>query len=347
VAAQDPAVWEAVCPLLTSQINAAGVHVWPFDPSFPIDVRSFIASGRESIRMNRHDYLELMYICSGLAELKVQDRSFRLNAGDLVVMGGGIYHGMLVKHEVRVIALYFEPELIMARDTNGEHLEYLTPFLIQGSDFPHVVSGATEIPLQIHRLMEQVQSELPVTSTQAKLYVKTYLKMILVLLMKHYADYRGNRESLERQQRAFARLRPVFQYIEQNYCEVIRVRDAARLCGISNSYLMGFFKQTTGQSFLSYVTHFRIAKAQALLATTDLSISEIGQEVGFCDQSHFGLAFRKLLGTTPLAFRHQFQRRAETVTQPVSPRMPFRWRVPENNLPGNDGPGPLWRNASV
>ncbi|MGB7624507.1 MAG: helix-turn-helix transcriptional regulator, partial [Terriglobia bacterium] len=92
---------------------------------------------------------------------------------------------------------------------------------------------------------------------------------------------------------------------EQNYSQMIRVRDAARLSGMSNSHLMCFFKQTTGQSFLAYVTHFRIAKAQTLLATTDLSISEIGQEVGFCDQSHFGLAFRKLLGTTPLAFRNQ------------------------------------------
>jgi AraC-like DNA-binding protein len=224
-------------------------------------------------------------------------------------------------------------------------VEYLAPFLIQGPDFPHVISGATGTPLEVRRLMEQIQAELPVSSTQSKLYVKTYLKMILVLLMKRYADHRGNRETLERKQKAFARLRPVFQYIEQNYSQLIRVRDAARLCGMSNSHLMWFFKQTTGQSFLCYVTHFRIAKAQALLATTDLSISEIGQEVGFCDQSHFGLAFRKLLGTTPLAFRHQFQGRHEPAVPHADAPAPPAWRMPNANLPASPSPAP-WRSVS-
>jgi AraC-like DNA-binding protein len=52
-----------------------------------------------------------------------------------------------------------------------------------------------------------------------------------------------------------------------------------------------------------YLNHFRIAKAQALLATTDKSISEIGEEVGFCDQSYFGLVFRRLVHLTPRDYR--------------------------------------------
>jgi AraC-like DNA-binding protein len=40
-----------------------------------------------------------------------------------------------------------------------------------------------------------------------------------------------------------------------------------------------------------------------LLATTDMPISDIAQETGFCAQSYFGSVFFKLVGLTPAAFR--------------------------------------------
>ncbi len=33
--------WESLCTVIEPQINADGVHEWPFDPMFPIDVRHF------------------------------------------------------------------------------------------------------------------------------------------------------------------------------------------------------------------------------------------------------------------------------------------------------------------
>jgi AraC-like DNA-binding protein len=69
---------------------------------------------------------------------------------------------------------------------------------------------------------------------------------------------------------------------------------------------MYFFKRVTGQSFLAYLNRFRIAKAQSLLASTDSPISAVSQQIGFCDQSHFGVVFRKLVGMTPLAYRRRF-----------------------------------------
>jgi YesN/AraC family two-component response regulator len=66
---------------------------------------------------------------------------------------------------------------------------------------------------------------------------------------------------------------------------------------------MSFFKRATGQSFMAYLNHCRIERAQALLAMTGKSVSDISQEMGFCDQSYFGTVFRKLVGMTPAAYR--------------------------------------------
>ncbi len=56
--------WEDADALIRPQITADGNHVWPFDPSLPVDVRFFRGS-RDGIPMNRHDYYELLYLVSG------------------------------------------------------------------------------------------------------------------------------------------------------------------------------------------------------------------------------------------------------------------------------------------
>jgi len=297
------APWEQIDAVVNPQINAAGIHHWPFDAAFPMDVRFFACGGRQDIRMNRHAYYELMYIYEGTVNVDVHERTLTVRAGDLLVIGSELFHRVSVQRGARVAVLFFLPELIRSTDNVGEEIEYVLPFLLQGVDFPHIVSPETGIPGQVHTLMMHIWAQLPAASSRARLTAKTYLKMILVFLVNYYAEHTFARKALDRRRRDLERLQPVFDYLEQHYQEKLRLGTAARLSGMSNSHFMFFFKKVTGQSFVAYLIHFRIAKAQALLMNTDMCVSEISQAVGFCDQSHLGLAFRNLVGTTPLAYR--------------------------------------------
>lgn len=286
------------------QINAEGIHVWPFDPAFPVDVRFMSSRLGHNVRKNRHDYFELAYLCGGSASLEIQDRSLPLDEGDLAVVGSTLYH----RFECRAVppftlaVLFFEPDLIRA-DGGPDNAEYLTPFLLQDRQFPHVVPASSAIPNQVFDLMQRIRAELPATTPRARLAVKTYLKMSLMLLVNQYASYAGTVETFQRQQRALERLRPLFEYLETHFGEPTQVHEAARICGMSESHFMSFFKRATGQSFMAYLNHCRIERAQALLALTDKSVSDISQEMGFCDQSYFGTVFRKLVGMTPAGYR--------------------------------------------
>jgi len=68
---------------------------------------------------------------------------------------------------------------------------------------------------------------------------------------------------------------------------------------------MSLFKRVTGLSFVTNFNHFRIERAQALLARTDESMASISQQVGFCDQSYFGTVFRRIVGMTPATYRRR------------------------------------------
>jgi transcriptional regulator GlxA family with amidase domain len=72
---------------------------------------------------------------------------------------------------------------------------------------------------------------------------------------------------------------------------------------MSDCCFMHLFKEVTGQSFVAYLNRFRVARARSLLASTDKAISEISLETGFCNQSYFGVIFRRITGMTPLEYR--------------------------------------------
>lgn len=279
--------------------------MWPFDTSCPVDVLFLTEDGRHQVPMNRHGYCEVVYVCSGLADCYIQGRLLPLNEGDLVVIGGGLYHRIERRSSspVTLAALFFEPDLI--RCDGGDSLEYLTPFLLQNSEFPHLVLAKTGVPREVLEMMVRIRSELPASSPRARLAVKTYLKMLLLLLVNYFASLGGTLRTFQSQYGALDRLQPVFQYLRNNCGNAIPVREAARICGMSESYFMAYFKRFTGLSFGKYLSHYRIERAQGLLAVTDEPLASIGQEVGFCDQSYFGAVFRKLVGMTPAAYRQR------------------------------------------
>jgi len=292
--------------LVEPQINAEGVHTWSFDAPCPVDVLFLTVDDRHRVRMNRHGYFEVLYLCSGSANCHIQDRLLPFNEGDLAIIGSTLYHRIECQSSspVTIAALFFEPDLIRC-DGASDSAEYLTPFLLQDQDFPHVIPGETGVPRQVLDLMLRIRPEIPAASARGRLAVKTYLKMLLMLLVNQYAPYAGTVETYKRQQQNLERLRPLFRHLGENCGDSIQVREAARICGISESHFMSLFKRVTGLSFVTYFNHFRIERAQALLAKTDESMASISQQVGFCDQSYFGTVFRRIVGMTPATYRRR------------------------------------------
>ena len=300
--------WKKAYQALAPAINPEGVHTFPFDPTFPIKVAFFDHAGRLSLRMNRHDYSEVLYVYSGSTDVQILNRYIRVKEGDLVVIGPDLYHRFLNQPnlEVKLISVNFHFEIIRGRDATTEEEQYLMPFFGQDSKFPNKISRSTGVPDKALELILQIHSVLPAKTSLDRLAVRTYLKMLLLLLVNHYAKHLGTREAFKKKRQDIERLEPLFSFIEKNYGQRVYASEAARVCGMSVSHFMSFFKTVTGQSFLAYLTGFRIAKAQAFLSTTDKPIAEIGELLAFCSQSYFGKVFNSLVGLTPRAYRQRY-----------------------------------------
>jgi AraC-like DNA-binding protein len=95
----------------------------------------------------------------------------------------------------------------------------------------------------------------------------------------------------------------VAEYIEAHLADDISLTQLAELARLSPYHFARAFKQTFGMPPHRYHMSRRVDRAKALLARPDLSVTQIGLEVGFGETSSFSAAFRKFTGTTPSIFR--------------------------------------------
>jgi AraC family transcriptional regulator len=92
-------------------------------------------------------------------------------------------------------------------------------------------------------------------------------------------------------------------------CGGLRLGQLAATCGLHPSHLARAFKQHMGCSVGEYARQSRVSRARCLLTASPLSLAEVAAECGYADQAHFSREFKRLCGTTPLAFRRDEEAR--------------------------------------
>jgi AraC-like DNA-binding protein len=98
---------------------------------------------------------------------------------------------------------------------------------------------------------------------------------------------------------------PAIEYLNQNYMQPLDIPKLMRLCNLSRTHFFRLFKKQTNSTPFEYLKNCRIQESQRMLLCTDLSVSEIGYQVGWSDQFHFSRIFKKETGLSPKHYRQQ------------------------------------------
>lgn len=94
-------------------------------------------------------------------------------------------------------------------------------------------------------------------------------------------------------------------FIARHFQEELSVEDVAGHVQLHPNYAMTLFKQTFRTTVNEYLTHYRIAQAQRLLATTDEKVIDIAFAAGFRTTSRFYDAFQRACGSSPNRYRRE------------------------------------------
>ncbi len=103
-------------------------------------------------------------------------------------------------------------------------------------------------------------------------------------------------------------VRKAILFIQNNYCNPIKVTDVADYVCVNRSYLYTLFQKSIGMSPQQFLTTFRITKATELLQITSLPIESIALSCGYHDPLVFTKAFRQIKKMSPSGFRKEMQK---------------------------------------
>jgi transcriptional regulator GlxA family with amidase domain len=99
----------------------------------------------------------------------------------------------------------------------------------------------------------------------------------------------------------------LLRWMEDNAQQELTLDDIATHAGMSTRTLNRRFREQTGTTPLQWLHRARIRHAQYLLETTTHSVDRIAVQVGFGSPTAFRDRFKRLVGTSPHAYRHAFQ----------------------------------------
>lgn len=98
-------------------------------------------------------------------------------------------------------------------------------------------------------------------------------------------------------------LQHVKTYLEEHYKERVTLDQLANQFYINKFYLSRMYKEQFGTTILSHLDHIRINHAKQLLRFSELTIAEIGHEVGIDEPGYFNRVFKKVEGLSPGEYR--------------------------------------------
>ncbi|UJF35703.1 response regulator transcription factor [Paenibacillus hexagrammi] len=98
-------------------------------------------------------------------------------------------------------------------------------------------------------------------------------------------------------------IKDILKLIEDHYMTDISLKWIADRVFLTQTYLSYLFHKEVGQTIVKYITLVRMQKAQELLRTTNLTVADISQQVGFINNSYFCKTFKNYHGCSPAKYR--------------------------------------------
>lgn len=99
-------------------------------------------------------------------------------------------------------------------------------------------------------------------------------------------------------------IKPVVEYIYNNYKNKITVEDLCKHISVSQSTLFRIFKQN-GYTPVEFINSMRVKQAENILIVSNDSMEKIAADCGFESQSYFARVFKKQTGVSPWKYRNE------------------------------------------
>ena len=280
-----------------------GENALPSWENFSIGIRQ-IPQGKHAERnMHNHHFSEIVLILNSTGVIHwAEGKPYELKRGDVLLLHPGRVHGYQNCDSLELVNILYKADRLPLPLLDGSDME-LFPFFISPkyakalpSEEPILSLKEEEID-NFNTLIEKLANELNGNLPGRNLHCFIIFMEILTFLARKGKHLR-KKEDLNNAQAALS-------YLNMHFKEPIVIDHLAKISNLSKRSFFRHFKSLTGLTPLEYCRRKQLEYAADLLRSTNLTISEIAAECGFCDSNYLIKLFPQVLGKTPGKFRKE------------------------------------------
>lgn len=262
------------------------------------------------------DYAQFHFVSGGNCILEVDERVFELTKGDLVIFPKGHPHRIKASRS----ATCQSGQSVIKDILNGN-----APFQGMGEVSSHLICGHYELDRTvshfilselpkfiliknddygrfdlIDNVLNHIIDELSKEQIGHKTIIIRFAEILFVLILRHYyISQEASKTNLFNDEAIYKSV----NFIHNNLSSSLNIEILSRYSGVSRTLFIERFKKSVGNTPLSYIKGWRMTKAKQLLKCSDLSLGEIGEQVGYNTMSAFNRVFKNTFNISPNRFR--------------------------------------------
>jgi YesN/AraC family two-component response regulator len=244
-----------------------------------------------------HDCFEMLYLTSGQRLFFINDRTFKVKEGDLILIHPNVLHKATSNEALNcegILVYFFEKQLSPLKPLR----QLLTSlFKSETTAFSLSLNACAFVDELFSKMLQEYRSK----NQEYLLAMQAYILELLIFLSRNIKESQAT--SFEHLSPVHEKVSDVAGYINQHYSEALSLNFLAGHFYISPNYLCKVFKEVTDFTLIEYLNNVRVKEAKRLLLESREKVVDIAEKVGFGSITNFGRVFKEITGHPPLYYR--------------------------------------------
>ncbi len=231
-----------------------------------------------------HSGFEIYYMKEGKCHYFINDTSFDIVSGDIVLIPAGLIHGTNYgsKPCTRLL-INFQNDFI--------EQSLMSALLDIGYLYKNKETQAI-----VNVIFDAIEKEYLANDEISAASLKALTESLVSLIIRNW------KSGITREHNTI--VEATIKYIQENYMQTIRLAEVAKMLSVSEEHLSRTFKKEITFGFSEYVALIRLQKAEHMLKNEpSRAITEVAYACGFNDSNYFSYKFKKAFGVTPSEVR--------------------------------------------
>lgn len=248
--------------------------------------------------VHRHNFFELLYIEYGTGNHILNSIPHNYKQHDIYLLTPKDYHSFKTITPTKFHCLRFLPNFF----SNKKEIEEIEKLFY----YHNQTKGNLILPEEDKSFCEMVilkiLDEVARPKGQNEIIIKS-LMMSLIQIVRRNASI--NESNLDFQTSEVLKIDTILSYIRSNIANphLLKKKEMANHFNVSIHYIGEYFKTHLNITLRDYIEQTKMKVVREKLSKSNLTFSEISNDLGFTDSSHFNKFIMRSTGISPSEFR--------------------------------------------